>query len=727
MNSSGDNSIRLLTFDPDAGKIYVKTYNPEHDYYRTEYYHQFELDWLYWDYINYPPEVLNPTDQVNLVEDQVQGWLDLDGDARPTTGIFSDPDSPVGDALTFTVFDPVYGWGPNYDNGVINATVSFNGSLQILPYTDQYGSQVLSLNASDMIDGWITHDVTINVASVNDPPVMNITSNWQYFDPLPEDVISNRLTVLEDSLCNLTLTAYDPVEPEDTAGFKFYSNSSPTNAPFFMVDEGTGNVSFLPTNEDVGIYDLMVEVDDGGTVNNRDHFNFTLEVVNTNDAPTITTADITTATEDTPYSVDYDADDIDPTNDKLGWTLDTEADFLFMESDSGILSGTPGNTDVGNYSVTVSVSDRKGGTDSSTFNLSVGDVNDAPFIVTAPLDIFMDEDTVDTSINLYDWFGDVDTISLEFPFSGNDKIDVLVDANGTVALTPEANWSGSEAITFTADDGEYQVSGSVNVTVEPVNDAPIDAKIETVMEPLEGGTRLKLHGEATDVDLPYGDRLSYSWTASTVGELGSAQDIEVTMSGGNYTITLTVTDLKGKSVKEYQDVSIPFIQLPPEDDDIDDDIDDDVNNGTDTNETTEAGMGATTVALIVIVVVLVVIGIIVILVLVMRKKKEPEAKPPEPKATPQDAPSPTPPMQTPAPQEPAQETLPQEGPMAQFPEEQMEMPVQEEEAPSEDILEMEEEPPMDEEAMDDEEDWMSMDDDDMPDMEEEGDINVEQQ
>jgi len=44
--------------------------------------------------------------------------------------------------------------------------------------------------------------------------------------------------------------------------------------------------------------------------------NFTITVQNVNDPPTISTIDITTATEDVLYQVSYAASDIDPTADE---------------------------------------------------------------------------------------------------------------------------------------------------------------------------------------------------------------------------------------------------------------------------------------------------------------------------------------------------------------------------------------------------------------------------
>jgi hypothetical protein len=83
----------------------------------------------------------------------------------------------------------------------------------------------------------------------------------------------------------------------------------------------------------------------------------------------ITTVDDTTAVEDELYSVDYESTDVDggtPT-----WSLKTNATFLSIVPETGVLSGTPTNADVRSYYVNVSVSDGNGGSDYSNFTLTV--------------------------------------------------------------------------------------------------------------------------------------------------------------------------------------------------------------------------------------------------------------------------------------------------------------------------------------------------------------------
>ena len=82
-----------------------------------------------------------------------------------------------------------------------------------------------------------------------------------------------------------------------------------TDAGFLVIDSSSGVLSGTPDNDDVGSYWVNVSVFD--VVGGYDYSLFTLVVGNSNDAPVITTVDVTSVLEDVLYWVDYDADDPD--------------------------------------------------------------------------------------------------------------------------------------------------------------------------------------------------------------------------------------------------------------------------------------------------------------------------------------------------------------------------------------------------------------------------------
>jgi len=176
---------------------------------------------------------------------------------------------------------------------------------------------------------------------LNNPPIANDDTSITYEDT------SNWIDVLAND------TDYD--------GFLDQSSVIVTSGPSYgstFVNITTGEIEYTPDPDFNGIdsFTYTVDDDDGATSNEA---TVTITIQNVNDPPIITTTDDTTADEDELYSVDYEATDVDL--DILTWSLVTNAGFLSIESNSGVLSGTPYNYDVGIYYVNITVDDGNGG------------------------------------------------------------------------------------------------------------------------------------------------------------------------------------------------------------------------------------------------------------------------------------------------------------------------------------------------------------------------------
>ncbi len=155
-----------------------------------------------------------------------------------------------------------------------------------------------------------------------------------------------------------------------------------TNAVFLSLDPTSGLLQGTPVQQNVGSWWVNVTVSDSERVAYR---NFTLAVLNVNDAPVITTTtDLATATEGELYSTRYEATDEDL--DVLSWSLTTVAKFLTIDFRSGLLEGTPTLEDLGQYQVKIEVSDGVL-SDSGEFTLEVINVNNViEIVITAPTD-----------------------------------------------------------------------------------------------------------------------------------------------------------------------------------------------------------------------------------------------------------------------------------------------------------------------------------------------------
>jgi len=132
----------------------------------------------------------------------------------------------------------------------------------------------------------------------------------------------------------------------------------------------------------------------------------------------------------------------------------------------------------------------------------------------------------------------------------------VVNPGGTISYTPDPNWSGADSFDYTVSDGSLSDTATVNLTVNPVNDAP------TVSVVLVNGTTACLLDTApsgrvallvADVDTALGSLTlsGVSSSAKTLSNLGisfdgSGADRSMTATGtgakGNATITVTVSD-----------------------------------------------------------------------------------------------------------------------------------------------------------------------------------------
>jgi hypothetical protein len=109
---------------------------------------------------------------------------------------------------------------------------------------------------------------------------------------------------------------------------------------------------------------------------------------------------------------------------------------------------------------------------------------------------------------------------------------VSINANGTLRYTPHANYSGADSFTYTISNGVGTATGSVSVTVAPVNDPPVaqdDGGLSTRANTAKTISAQTLLANDTDID---GNVLSI---ASVMNPVGGT----VALVGGNIVFTPT--------------------------------------------------------------------------------------------------------------------------------------------------------------------------------------------
>src|SRR6185369_16167428 len=150
--------------------------------------------------------------------------------------------------------------------------------------------------------------------------------------------------------------------------------------------------------------------------------------------------------------------------------------------------------------------------------VNVAPVNDAPVAVADTLAAIEDTPVTYTAAQLLGNDTDVDgnPLTIASVTSGAGGTAVL-NLDGTVTFTPDANFNGAASFTYKANDGTVDSNAAtVTLNVAAVNDAPV-AVADTVAA-TEGSaatyTAADLLGNDTDVD---GDALTIASVASGAG------------------------------------------------------------------------------------------------------------------------------------------------------------------------------------------------------------------
>ncbi|MBN1391119.1 MAG: right-handed parallel beta-helix repeat-containing protein [Candidatus Thermoplasmatota archaeon] len=299
-----------------------------------------------------------------------------------------------------------------------------------------------------------------------------------------------------------------------------------------------------PSQSDTGSYWANISVTDGVL---SDFTNFTVKVTEVNIRPRITTANKTSVDQWQRYRVDYDAVD---DGDYLEWRLVTEASFLSIDSQTGVLSGVPGLNDVGTFFVNVSVNDGELW-DEAIFYLRVKDVNDPPMQNASRPYLTLLEDTP-LKIPMSQLFFNYDNDPMSFFISGGTKINASIDNGSNLDIVPDADWFGTDELTFNVSDGFYNKTFVIDVIVQPVNDAPRDLRISFAsIDLVEGGNQI-VSAEYLDPDID--DGANVSWYIDGI-LVSNALTFNLSLPEGNYSLTLRITDSHGN----YTEITVPIM------------------------------------------------------------------------------------------------------------------------------------------------------------------------
>ncbi|MBE2197677.1 MAG: tandem-95 repeat protein [Anaerolinea sp.] len=389
-----------------------------------------------------------------------------------TINVLANDSDVDGDALTvISVTTPTFG----------SVVINPDSSVTYTPATSFNGLDNFSYTISDGNGGTATATVFITVSAENDNPVANDDAALTAEDtPVMIDVLANDTDIDGDSLTVVGVT-------------------QPTHGSVVINPDNT--VTYTPQANYYGGDSFTYTISDGQ--GGSDTAIVTVTITPVNDAP-VANDDSATTAEDTAVIIDVLVNDSDIDGDSLTVISVTPPSHgSAVINPDNTITYTPAANFYGSDMFTYMVSDGNGGFDMARVDVIVMPVNDAP--VAAADDATTAEDTavtIDVLANDSDVDGDTLTVTaVTSPGHGS----VVINPDGSVTYTPNANYYGSDSFSYTISDGAgSSATAVVTITITPVNDAPA-AVADSATTPEDTAVTLNVLANDSDVD---GDTLT---------------------------------------------------------------------------------------------------------------------------------------------------------------------------------------------------------------------------
>ena len=416
----------------------------------------------------------------------------------------------AGDVLTYSASVPA-GLSINANTGVISG----------IPTDSDFGNSTITVTATDAHGKAISE--TFHLAVGDSGPTATAIANQ---------------TAYEGQTFSLNVASHFAAPAAgDTLTF---SASLPTG---LSIDSHTGIISGTPTDSDFGNHTITVTATDahGKAISETFH----LAVGDT--GPTATAIANQSAYEGQAFSLNVASHFAVPA---AGDTLTYSASLptgLSINAHTGIISGTPTDSDFGNHTITVTATDAHGKAISETFHLVVGDSGPTATVIANQTAY----EGQAFSLNVASHFA-VPAAGDTLTYSASPPTGLSINAHtGIISGTPTDSDFGNNTITVTATDAHGQaISETFHLAVGDSGPTATAIANQSANEGHAFSLNVASHFKAPAA----GDTLTYSASLPTGLSINAHTGI---ISGtptdsdfGNNTITVTATDAHGQAISE---------------------------------------------------------------------------------------------------------------------------------------------------------------------------------
>ena len=385
------------------------------------------------------------------------------------------------------------------------------------PSSAQVGTYEVTFTVEDGRGGSDSQNVTINVEA----------------NQIPELASIGHQTIGEGKVLMIILEGRDADGDELTYSIE----GEPTGA---SLSEQT--FSWKPSSTQVGTYEITFTVEDGRGGSDSQSVTINVEA---NQIPELASIGPHTAEEGSALTIILEGSDAD--GDALTYAVERPPTGAVLSEQT--FRWTPSYSQAGEYEITFTVEDGRGGIDRETVTITVGDINRAPELATIGNQTVDEASVLTITLADSDADGDALTLAVEGQPEGSSL------SGRTFRWTPTYSQSGEYEVTFTVEDGRGGIDReTITITVRNTNREPELATIgdQTVVE---GHTlTLTLAGNDADGDVliytvednPPGSSLSgatFTWQPSDTQE-------------GMYQVTFRVEDEHGGQAVETIEIIV---------------------------------------------------------------------------------------------------------------------------------------------------------------------------
>ncbi len=408
-------------------------------------------------------------------------------------------------------------------------------------------------------------ELTFILGALNEGNPQADLVDGRVFIGTPYPIISeiSQSTFAENDNINIPIIVADPLDKN----LLIEIQNLPENAIFTDNGDGTANLNWVSDYYSAGEYNIIISATNEDTLSSHVEVNLIIE--NIPQSPFfITPFENVSFNEDDSliaYNINDYIDDSDLNQgDTLLVNLEVEEN-IFMTFQDDIISFSATESWFGSEIINLIISDTYGFEINQQIQISVVNVNDQPMQLQTLPEIEVVEDFQEYSLNLNDYFSDIDNI-LDYSINNSVNVDFSIVEN-ILTLQPHLNWFGTETVELVASEGDVinlqgaivegdnenlNITNNLIIVVNPVNDAP-----EIIAQFPEVNVLMNGTGNLEDIDNFFSDvdsDLLYTFTGNNNLDISYFDNsFQITPNPGWVgveRVTVTATDDHNLSVSQ---------------------------------------------------------------------------------------------------------------------------------------------------------------------------------